>query len=396
MVKTWLPLQQLTNTLLQPPEYLKLNMSVQSTPTEDTSYSDRIPTAAELDRFLQRLNERDKELSDSLVRHTATTTAAHKPARANAAVSFDLTDDTPWIRRPRQNSSESAHPLQQSPRGQQQQQYDYNSSRSHGDENRHPHGDAGQPPPPQSQPQQPQQLQPVATGTLELLLQQMQRDRQASDCNNTETLIQTLAANNLRKASLDAIPQYPQMHHKEDIVEYIQVFEEIQLARGNPREHWCHTLIPLLNKTCKAVVVGLPASSKYNYALLKAELLATASHQQKHSSKSFWEHQKSSGSTWRETANTLIKKVRLFTPGPTIEDVRSQIATEKLLQLLPFRAQSFVREREPKTVTEAADLASSFSYSHNVDELHWETDYTCSKKNSSSKDSFKEKPHQKY
>ena len=67
-----------------------------------------------------------------------------------------------------------------------------------------------------------------------------------------------------------------------------------------------------------------PASSKYNYSLLKAELLATASHQQKHSSKSFWEHQKSSGSTWWETANTLIKKVRLFTPGPTIEDVRSQ------------------------------------------------------------------------
>ena len=371
-------------------------MSAQSTPTEDTSYSDRIPTSAELDRFLRRLNERDKELSDSLARHTATTTAAHKPARASAAVSFDLTDDTPWIRRPRQNSSESAHPLQQSPRGQQrgQQQHDYNSSRSHGDENRHPLGDAGQPPPPQSQPQQPQQLQP-ATGTLELLLQQMQRDRQASD-RNTETLIQTLAANNLRKANMDAIPQCPQMHHKEDIVEYIQVFEETQLARGNPREHWCHTLIPLLNKTCKAVVVGLPASSKYNYALLKAELLATASHQQKHSSKSFWEHQKSSGSTWRETANTLIKKVRLFTPGPTIEDVRSQIATEKLLQLLPFRAQSFVREREPKTVTEAADLASSFFYSHNMDELHWETDYTCTKRNSSSKDSFKEKPHQKY
>ena len=116
---------------------------------------------------------------------------------------------------------------------------------------------------------------------------------------------------------MDAIPQCPQMQHKEDIVEYLQVFEETQLARGNPKEQWCHTLIPLLNTNCKAVAVGLPASTKYNYKLLKAELLATASHKQRQSSKDFWEHEKSSGSTWREVANTLIKKIGRFTTGPT-------------------------------------------------------------------------------
>ena len=44
---------------------------------------------------------------------------------------------------------------------------------------------------------------------------------------------------------MDAIPQCPQMQHKEDIVECLQVFEETQLAKGNPKEHWCHTLTTL-------------------------------------------------------------------------------------------------------------------------------------------------------
>jgi len=213
----------------------------------------------------------------------------------------------------------------------------------------------------------------------------MQLDREASN-RNMESLVQVLASNNQRKACMDAIPQCPQMQHSEDVVEYLQVFEETQLARGNPKEHWCHTLIPLLNKNCKAVTMGLPATTKYNYERLRAELLAIASYKQRQSSKDFWEHEKKSGSTWREVANTLIKKIRLFTTGPTIEDVRNQVATEKLVQLLPFKAQSFVREREPKSVTEAADLASSYFYSHNMDELHWESNYQ--KKNNNFKDSF--------
>ncbi len=51
-----------------------------------------------------------------------------------------------------------------------------------------------------------------------------------------------------------------QMHYKEGIVEYLQVFEETQLAKGNAEEHWCHTLIPLLNKNCKAACSNGPTT----------------------------------------------------------------------------------------------------------------------------------------
>ena len=84
-------------------------------------------------------------------------------------------------------------------------------------------------------------------------------------------------------------------------------------------------------------------------------------------------------------------KITLFTPGPTIQEVRSQIVTEKLLQLLPFRAQAFVRERERETKTplEAADLASSYFHSHNLDEIHWDTTIN-RKQPSSPKANFKQ------
>lgn len=49
------------------------------------------------------------------------------------------------------------------------------------------------------------------------------------------------------------------------------------------------------------------------------------------------EHGKKQGTTWREEASTLMKQLKKFTPGPTIEQVRQQIATEKLLQMLPAR-----------------------------------------------------------
>ena len=56
------------------------------------------------------------------------------------------------------------------------------------------------------------------------------------------------------------------MHYKEGIVEYLQVFEETQLAKGNAEEHWCHTLIPLLNKNCKAACSNGPTTYQLQVA----------------------------------------------------------------------------------------------------------------------------------
>ena len=335
--------------------------------------SDRDPTAADLDKYISKLELQNQQLTESLSAYSSRAT----PSVTNKPPSF-YTGNYLW------NTPTGAHlrgryrqpDLATAPQPSTSDKEEEYMLRHQAAK------DEGVPPPHLVQDPQPT-TQPAnpGEGTLQLLLQQMQLDRQA--------LVTAITSQNTQKQTMQAIPQCQPMSPKEDIHEYIQCFEETQNARGNPQQNWVHTLLPLLNRNCKAVAMTLPAVSKFNYKLLKAELLASASHSTKHASKAFWEYQKLSGSTWRETVNTLTKKITLFTPGPTIQDVRSQIVTEKLLQLLPFRAQAFVREREPKTALEAADLASSYFHSHNMDEIHWDT--TINKKQPSSpKANFKQ------
>ncbi len=105
---------------------------------------------------------------------------------------------------------------------------------------------------------------------------------------------------------MDAIPQCPQMHYREDIV-------EIQLAMGNSEKH-PHSF----TRTIVTQSYWLECYSPTDTCSSKSSIFGSMT----------------SGSTWREVANTLIG---LFTLGPTIEKMRNQVATEKLLQLLPSK-----------------------------------------------------------
>ena len=225
-------------------------------------------------------------------------------------------------------------------------------------------------------------------GTIANLLREMREERRENK-ESMSQLIEAIASAHLTKAQLKSIPQVQPMHAKEDVTEYLEIFEETQKARGNHKDNWVHTLLPLLNKQCKSVVMSLPAASKLKYKQVKQEILSTASAHTKQAAKVFWEHSKKAGTTWREEASTLLKQIKKFTPGPTAELVRTQVATEKLIQMLPGRAQAFVREREPSSPTKAADLASSYFASHNMDELQWESYKDLSKKQAN----FKDKPN---
>ena len=184
------------------------------------------------------------------------------------------------------------------------------------------------------------------------------------ECSRQMTaLIEALA--NTRAAWLGfslnkAIPQVQAMKEKEDLTEYFQLFENTQKARNNPKEAWAYTLMPLLNSTCKSLALSLPATTQLDYNLLKTELLALAVSQTEHTPKMFWERKKPVGNTWREEVAILTKLLRRCTPGPTAEEVRGQILVEKLTQMLPKHIQAFVRERQPNSPSEAADLISTY------------------------------------
>ena len=90
-------------------------------------------------------------------------------------------------------------------------------------------------------------------GTLELLLKEMQLNRERAD-NTLITVMQALQTSTQHRAYLDSIPQCQPMHAKDSISDYLRLFEETQIARMAPREQWPHILIPLLNKAAKDVV----------------------------------------------------------------------------------------------------------------------------------------------
>jgi len=209
---------------------------------------------------------------------------------------------------------------------------------------------------------------------LNTLMEAMREERRESSRQMT-ALIQALAGNKTTEPTSrinKAIPQVQAMREREDLTEFFQLFEHTQRARNNPAEAWAHTLLPLLNPTCKSLALSLPVAIQMDYRALKTELLALASSQTDQTSKMFWERKKPIGSTWREEVAVLTKLLRRCAPGPTAEEVRGQILVEKLTQMLPRTIQAFVRERKPKTPSEAAELISTYFRAHNITETEWE------------------------
>ena len=139
--------QRKSKTRLHNPADDTTNMSTQSTPPAMSTIQ---PTTEELDCFIRQLEDRDRVLSDQLRRHRAAATAT--TTRPNQAVSFDVLQDPRWTQ----------------PQGRLDQDFTTRVNQVDATQRRRP----SQSPSSEDEPQQ-----ALAQGTLELLLQQMQRDR---------------------------------------------------------------------------------------------------------------------------------------------------------------------------------------------------------------------------
>jgi len=165
-----------------------------------------------------------------------------------------------------------------------------------------------------------------------------------------------------------AIPNLAPMTSSEDLQDFIELFEENQDARRVPKEAWAANLIPLLNSECKTAIAGLPGEDRYEYDVLKKELLASAIEETKYTSKSFLECKKKPGQTWRATANKIARLARRCADGDTVDEVRGTFIKEKLIQLMPQEIQAYVKEKDPKTYLNAADLAATYCSIHGIDQ----------------------------
>ena len=168
------------------------------------------------------------------------------------------------------------------------------------------------------------------------------------------------------------IPQVPVMSPKEDIAEYLELFEQTQVARGVPPEAWSQALVPLLNQTCKDSILNIPVETRLQYADLKDVLLANVSLDDRSAAKKFASAYKVQNQTWRQTGTYMEKQLRKFARGNSADEIRNQVLKESLIQLMPVETAAYVRERKPNTWEEAADLAANHFMAHNVNQTNWE------------------------
>jgi len=78
-----------------------------------------------------------------------------------------------------------------------------------------------------------------------------------------------------RQERLKQLPKPQPMTAKEDIQDYLELFEANMRDRELPKDTWAHHLLPLLNQNCKAAVSSLPIDTRYDYTAVTELILNT-------------------------------------------------------------------------------------------------------------------------
>ena len=178
------------------------------------------------------------------------------------------------------------------------------------------------------------------TGPMALLIKEQQLQRETSEKNTTSLIqamqasLEAMHASQQNRTAMKAVPQCSPMRNKEDILDYLQIFEDTQQAKGLLRANWAYSLLPLLNQQCRQIANTLDPASKGDYTSLKEKLASKVKLESQHPTKSWWEWDKPGQETWQEAESTLRKKLKRCP-----DDLFEVLLTEKLLQLMPYKTQ---------------------------------------------------------
>jgi len=204
----------------------------------------------------------------------------------------------------------------------------------------------------------------------------IQRDRLAYDRERYNLDQERLAREHKdkeRREKLKLIPKPQPMSSREDVEEFLELFEINMKDRDIPAEMWAHHLVPLLNSTCKTAIATMDMADKFHYPTLKDLLLATCTNTCKYPGRELLQGACKHGETFRATVLRLGKLAYKYAPEHDASTVRDKIVLEIFLATLPERARNYVREKEPGTACEGADLASKFMAREGLDELKYST-----------------------
>lgn len=147
----------------------------------------------------------------------------------------------------------------------------------------------------------------------------------------------------------------------DDIEAYLTTFERTMNAFKVPQEQWVYKLAPQLTGKAQQAFAAMETAGAGNYTEVKAAILQRYNINEE----TYRQRLRSIRPKEEETHQELAVRVQDLTRKwakdcKKVEDVLELIATEQLLEALPTNIRIWVRERKPKTATEAGQLADDY------------------------------------
>lgn len=161
------------------------------------------------------------------------------------------------------------------------------------------------------------------------------------------------------------LPKQPKilpLSPEDDIEHYLMTFERIATVCGWPKDEWAVQLVPLLTGRARSAYVLMDFDDSANYEKVKEVILAKYEITRDTYRKRFRALDINPGETPREL---YVRLKDLFNKWvkpdtSTVKDISELLILEQFLRMMNPEMEIWIRERDPKSAEEAAQLAEVF------------------------------------
>ena len=155
--------------------------------------------------------------------------------------------------------------------------------------------------------------------------------------------------------------KFTKLTETDDVEAYLMMFKRTMNAFKVPQEQWVYKLAPQLTGRAQQAFAAMETVGASNYDEVKAAILLRYNINKETYRQRLRSIRPKEEETHRELAVRVLDLTRKWSKEcKKPDDFMELIATEQLLEALPTGVRIWVRERKPKTATEAGQLADDY------------------------------------
>ena len=159
----------------------------------------------------------------------------------------------------------------------------------------------------------------------------------------------------------------------DDIEAYLTTFERVMHRYGVGKNRWSYRLAPNLTGKAQQAFAALPAASVGDYDQLKAAILKRYDVNQETYRLRFREAKREPEESYSEMAIRLADLGEKWTKDcSSVEEIRDLMVLEQFIRSLTPEIRMWVRERKPKKVADAAQLADQFAQARKLEKASFD------------------------